>query len=145
MRVQVGPLPSAGAGLWIAYARTVVSRAIVRPDELGVDLTPSAVEAIEDFLDEWDAAAAEGPEFLWETDLDPVRLVELGGAWLEIARALARDAERRGYPMSPPEGEEFYRSLVFGFLGALDAAGGPHAELAEQLRQEWPGLKAEEP
>ena len=145
MRVRVGPLPSAGAGLWIAYARTVVGRAIVRPGELGVHLPPDAVESIDGFLDEWDAAAAEGPDFVWERDLEPDELVALGGAWLDIAGALARDAERRGYPMSPPEGDEFYRALVLGFLDALDRAGGEYAALAEQLRHDWPGLKAEEP
>jgi len=145
MRVRVGPLPSAGAGLWIAYARTVVGRAIVRPDELGVTLPPDALESIDTFLDEWDAAADEGPEFLWEADIEPDRLVTLGAAWLDIAGALAKDAERRGYPMSPPEGDEFYRSLVTGFLDALDAAGGRYVELAVELRREWPGLKTEEP
>jgi hypothetical protein len=145
MRVRVGPIPSAGAGLWIAYARTVVSRAIVRPDELGVSLAPDALEAIDTYLDQWDAAAADGPNFDWEAEFEPDELVALGGAWLEIAQALADDAERRGYPMSPPEGEEFYRALVTGFLDALDREGGEYAELAVRLRLDWPGLKTEEP
>jgi hypothetical protein len=144
MRVRVGPLPSAGAALWIAYARTVVGRAIVRPQELGVSLSPDAVESIDAYLDEWDRAAAEGPEFLWEADIDPEALVTLGGAWFGIADALARDAQRRGYPMSPPEGDEFYRSLVIGFLDALDGAGDEYAELADRLRGEWPGLKTDD-
>jgi hypothetical protein len=144
MRVRVGPLPSAGAALWIAYARTVVGRAIVRPKELGVSLSSDAVESIDAYLDDWERAAAEGPEFVWEADVDPDALVALGGAWYEIAGALAKDAERRGYPMSPPEGDEFYRSLVTGFLDALDGAGDRYAELAGQLRLEWPGLKAED-
>ena len=144
MRVRVGPLPSAGAALWIAYARTVVGRAIVRPQELGVSLPPDAVESIDAYLDEWDRAAADGPEFVWEADIEPDALVSLGSAWFGIADALARDAERRGYPMSPPEGDEFYRSLVIGFLDALDGAGGGYADLADRLRVEWPGLKTDD-
>ena len=144
MRVRVGPLPSAGAGLWIAYARTVVGRAVVRPDELGVALPADAIETMDSFLDEWDEAAADGPTFVWETDLAPDQLLMLGGAWLDIATALARNAETRGYPMSPPEGEAFYQALVTGFLDALDAAGDDYAELAGRLRADWPGLKTEE-
>ena len=145
MRVRVGPLSSAGAGLWLAYARTVVSRVIVRPDEMGISLTPGDLEAIDTYLDQWDEAAADGPTFDWETELEPDQLVSLGGAWLEIARALATDAERRGYPLSPPEGDEFYRALVTGFLDALDREGGEYGELAVRLRLDWPGLKTEEP
>ncbi len=117
----------------------------MRPDELGVDLTPDALESIERYLDQWDEAAAEGPEFDWETDFEPEQLVALGGAWLEIAQALADDAERRGYPMSPPEGDEFYRALVTGFLDALERESGEYGELATRLRLDWPGLKTEEP
>jgi hypothetical protein len=131
--------------LWLAYARTVVSRAIVRPEELGVSLRPDDLEAIDTYLDQWDEAAADGPTFDWETELEPDRLVSLGGAWLDIARALADDAERRGYPLSPPEGDEFYRALVTGFLDALDREGGDYTELAVRLRLDWPGLKTEEP
>jgi hypothetical protein len=144
MRVRVGPLPSAGAGLWIAYARTVVGRVVVRPDELGVALPPDAIETMDAFLDEWEVAAADGPTFVWETDIAPDELMVLGGAWLDIATALARNAEARGYPISPSEGEAFYQALVSGFLDGLDAAGGEYAELAVRLRTDWPGLKTEE-
>ena len=54
-------------------------------------------------------------------------------------------AEQRGYPISPPEGEEFYRAVIIAFLDALDREGGTYAAMAAELRTEWPGLKPEEP
>jgi hypothetical protein len=144
MRVRVGPMPSAGVGLWIAYARTVVGRALVRPQELGISLSGESVEAFETYLDEWEQAASGGPTFEWQADVDPDRMLELGTAWLRVAEALAVSAERRGYPMSPPEGEEFYRALVNAFLESLEREGGEYAELSTELRQTWPGLKPEE-
>ena len=40
----------------------------------------------------------------------------------------------------PPEGEEFYMSLVHGLLDGLESEGTPAAEFAEELRQFWPGV-----
>ena len=51
------------------------------------------------------------------------------------------DAAARGFPISPPEGDEFYRALVLAILDGLFDAGGAHAEFAEHLRESWPGLK----
>jgi hypothetical protein len=145
MRVRVGPLPSTGVALWIAYARTVIGGALARPDELGLQLDPEVVESFEDYLDQWDRASSTGATFVWETDVEPERIVALGAAWLELADRLAGAAERRGYPMSPPEGEEFYRALITGFLDALEGEGPDYAELAADLRADWPGLKPEDP
>jgi hypothetical protein len=140
MRVRVGPLPSAGVGLWIAYARTVIGRAVARPDELGTRLDPSDLEAFDGFLDAWELASTD-PVFEWESDLDPQVVARLGGTWLSLAAALSDQAEARGYPLSPPEGEEFYQALIRGFLTALDGEGGDMARLAADLRDAWPGLK----
>ena len=130
MRVRVGPLSSAGVGLWIAYARTVLSRSLVRPEELGVTLSPEMVELIESYLDAWEAVAAAGPTFEWETEASPDQITGLGGTWFLIASHLAEVAEQRGYPISPPEGEEFYRALIIAFLDALDREGGTYAAMA---------------
>jgi hypothetical protein len=141
MRVQVGPLPSAGVGLWIAYARTVVTRVVVHPEELAGRVRPATIEAFEAYLDQWDRAAAAGPTFVWTTEIGPDELRSLGIAFLEIADHLAQAATRRGYPIAPAEGDEFYRALVTGFLDALSREGDESRELAEALRASWPGLK----
>ncbi len=145
MRVRVGPLPSAGVGLWIAYARTVIGSTLAHPDELGLQLDLDAIETFEEYLDQWDTASSTGSTFVWETEVEPERIAVLGTTWLQIAAGLAAAAEQRGYPMSPPEGDEFYRALVTGFLDALEGEGPEHAALAGQLRSEWPGLKTQDP
>jgi hypothetical protein len=143
MRVQVGPLPSAGVGLWIAYARTVVTRVIVHPEELDGRVRPSTIEAFEGYLDQWDAVAASGPTFLWTIEITPEAVRSLGSAFLEIAEHLAQAATRRGYPIAPPEGDEFYHAMVSAFLDALSQEDGENRALADSLRESWPGLKAE--
>jgi hypothetical protein len=141
MRVQVGPLASGGVGLWIAYARTVVAQMITHPELGDVALEPDVVEAFDRYLGEWEAVAAEHSTFLWVTEVEPERVEFLGRAFFSIAANLARAAERRGYPISPPEGDEFYQALVKAFLDALAHEGRSRLEFSEQLRDEWPGLK----
>jgi len=145
VRVRVGPLSSAGVGLWVAYARTVLSRSLVRPEDVGVALSPEMVELLESYLDAWEAAAGAGPTFEWETEASADEIIGLGSTWFLIASRLAEVAEQRGYPISPPEGEEFYRAVIIAFLDALDREGGTYAAMAAELRTEWPGLKPEEP
>ena len=141
MRVQVGPLPSGGVGIWIAYARTVMAQLMTHPEHGDVVLDGDVVEAFDRYLAEWEDLAATQPTFVWSTEVEPERVEFLGQAFLAIAASLARAAERRGYPISPPEGEEFYQALVKGFLDALAHEGRSRLEFSEQLRDEWPGLK----
>ncbi len=130
--------------MWIAYARTVIGRSLVRPAELGVALTPEAIELFETYLDAWELTAAAGAVFEWTAEVPTDQITSLGGTWFLIASHLAEVAEQRGYPISPPEGEEFYRALIAAFLDGLDSEGGPYAAMADELRAEWPGLKVDE-
>jgi hypothetical protein len=143
MRVQVGPIPSGGVGLWIAYARTVIGQALGHPDHMGVHLDPDAIEAFDDYLAQWEALAESSPVFLWVTEIEPERVEFLGKAFFAIAESLSEAAKRRGYPISPTEGEEFYQALVNGFLEALAQEGRAQLEFSEQLRDQWPGLKSD--
>jgi len=129
--------------MWIAYARTVIGQLLAHPDQVGASLPIDVVETFESYLDQWDDLASREPEFLWVTEVDPERVEFLGKAFLTIADGLARAAEARGYPISPPEGDPFYQALVQGFLDALAQEGRSRLEFSEQLRDEWPGLKPE--
>jgi hypothetical protein len=143
MQVQVGPVPTGGVGMWIAYARTVIGQHLAHPGHLGVTLSPDVVEMFEEYLDDWEAVAENGAEFIWVTEVEPEKVEFLGRAFLTIAEALAKAAEERGYPISPPEGDEFYQALVKGFLDALAHEGRSRLEFSEYLRDDWPGLKPE--
>ena len=139
MLVRVGPVSSGSVTLWVAYARTVLGQATVRPGEHAVP--DELIEGFEAYLDEWELAAAGGSEVVWEHDLDPEHVRYLAHAFHRIAVGLAAEAERRGYPISPPEGDEFYQALVSALLDALERDSEPMREFAADLRTTWPGLK----
>ena len=141
MRVQIGPIPSGGVDLWIAYARTVIGQVLGHPEHMGLHLDPDAIEAFDHYLIEWEELANANTELLWITDVEPERVEFLGQAFLAIADSLANEAEERGYPISPTEGNEFYQALVNGFLEALAREGRAELEFSEQVRDQWPGLK----
>lgn len=142
MRVQVGPLASGSVTIWVAYARTVLAQALAHPGS-HAPLAAEAIDAFEDFLDLWDDAARDTTEFVWSTEVDPERVEYLAHVWFRLAAELADEAEARGFPLSPPEGDEFYQALVSAVLDALAHEGRSTFEFAEQLREEWPGLKAD--
>ena len=134
-------MASGGVTIWIAYARTVIGQALVHPADLGVRLEPDVLETFDELLDRWDALAAASTDFFWVAEVDPVRIEHLGRAFLSLAEALSAESERRGYSISPTEGEPFYQALVNAFLDALAHEGSSQAEFAEQVRNQWPGLK----
>jgi len=138
----VGPLPSGSVTLWVAYARTVLAQALAHPGSHAA-LADEAITAFEQFLDAWDEQAEHGTEFHWSAEVDPERIEYLVHLWFRLAAQLAVDAESRGFPMSPPEGEEFYQALVTAVLAALTSEGRSTLEFSEQLREQWPGLKRE--
>jgi len=140
MRVQVGPVPSGSVTIWVAYARTVLAQSLAHPG-VHAPLAIEAIDAFEDFLDAWDEAAQVGTEFTWTADVDPERVEYLAHVWFRLAAQLAAEAESRGFPLSPPEGEPFYQSLVAAVLDALAYEGRSMLEFSEQLREQWPGLK----
>ena len=143
MRVQIGPVSSGGASMWVAYARTVLAQAIAHPGQRAAGIPPAALQNFEAFLDEWDTIASRDMEFCWSTEIEAERVEYLAHTWFGIAAELSNEAEKRGFPMSPPEGEEFYQALVTAILTALEHEGRSTTEFAEQLRDEWPGLKTD--
>jgi hypothetical protein len=142
MRVQVGPVPSGSVLIWVAYARTVLAQSLAHPGA-HPPMPSEAIDAFESFLDEWDDVAGQGTEFVWIADVDPERVEYLAHVWFQVAARLASEAEVRGFPLSPPEGEEFYQALVSAILDALAYEGRSLFEFSEQLREQWPGLKGD--
>ena len=141
MEVRVGPVSAGSVRLWVAYARTVLGQALAASRERPASLTPDVVESFESFLDQWDDLAATGAEFVWEADLDTELIEHLAHVWFTLAAQLADQAEQRGFPLAPPEGDEFYQALVAGLLDGLAHEGRSLQEFAEQLKDAWPGLK----
>lgn len=140
MHVEVGPLPSASALAWLDYAAAVLS-SDQRTPTAGDDLPGDVVESFASYIGEWYQEAMRGPEFLWVADV-PEELAEyLVLAFYRIVQRLAKGAEARGAPMSPPAGQTFYVMLVRGLLDALAAEGPGPAEFSDHLKSFWPGLE----
>jgi hypothetical protein len=128
--------------MWVAYARTVLAQVLARPDDHGVEVPLDVVETLEGFLDTWDDLASDGADVMWADDVNREALERVAHVWFGLAEWLAAQAERRGFPLSPPEGEEFYQVLVTELLTALEREGRTLVDTAEGLQQQWPGLKA---
>ena len=145
MHVHLGPASSASAAIWIAYARTILAQAMSHAGVGGVRLPEDVVEAFEAYLDAWERTADEGPEFSWSDEVDPDGLEELIVAWMSLAEGLAVEAERRGFVIRPPEGEEFNDALVRGLLEAFVAEGRDFMAHWEEIRARWPNATEQPP
>jgi len=123
--------------MWIPYARTVLARSVGGE---GPPIPEDVVLAFEEHLNAWEDAA-QGSTLIWSGRIEPEVLRSLALAFRDIAGDLAAQAERRGYPISPPEGEAFYQALVKAVVDALEEEDGATKDLSDRLRSEWPGLK----
>lgn len=139
MQVRVGPVSAGSVIAWVAYGRAVLARARTGTEAMPAP-EPDVLDLFERYLDEWRALAARGEEVLWVADVASEQVEFLTHAFFRIASYLAEEAERRGGPAAPPEGDEFYRALVAAILDALDQQDRATSEFGEQLRQSWPGI-----
>jgi hypothetical protein len=140
MQVRVGPVSAGSVTAWVGYGRTVLSRARDGTDG-SPTLEPAVRDLFEGFLDEWATLARHGGDVVWVADVVPEQVEFLTHAFYRLAAHLADQAERRGYPAAPPEGDEFYQALVAAIIDALGQQDRATGEFSEQLRQAWPGLK----
>jgi len=141
VHLELGPVPSASALAWLEYAAAVLAHDRVAP-KLDDDTPADVTRSLMSYIAEWHEAAERTAEFHWRADV-PSELAEyLVLAFYRIAQQLAEAAEARGAPLSPPEGQTFYVTLVSGLLDALANEGPGGAEFAEHLRSFWPGLES---
>ena len=141
VRVQIGPVTATSVTAWVSYAREALDGVVDEPGSDGVWLPEDTVVTFLRYLDDWEAAATGVEEMRWEHEIRADEAEYLSHAFFRIASNLATRAEERGYTVAPPEAEEFYRSLVSAFLGALEAEGRGSQEFSEHLRSFWPGME----
>jgi hypothetical protein len=140
VELVLGPVSCASVRSWVAYARTVLAQAVSGTGSLPAFDT-QVIEELEGYLDQWEQAAQDGDEMQWRADADPERLQFLAHTFLQLVEHLADQAETRGFPVSPPEGDEFYHELVHSIIDALEVQGNSSSAFSEQLRDRWPGFK----
>jgi hypothetical protein len=143
VHVELGPLPSASARVWLEYASVVldeVDRTGGKVGDRSVAVAPDVLDAFRSYVASWTAAAGREP-FRWSGDADPEMVEYLLHVWFKLAAALAERSARRGTTGIPEAGRHFYQALVVGLLDALAAEGRePLTAFAEELRAFWPGL-----
>jgi hypothetical protein len=141
VRIELGPLPSDGALIWLAYARTVLAEIISARNGDVPSLDPVVIEALEAVLDDWDDAASHSREFRWQVDLPENAVLKLVEAWLDISEYLRVEAEQRGFDRAPRDGEGFYNAAIAAVVDAFDQRGRD-PEFAGKLVRMWSGAAA---
>src|SRR3954452_13886032 len=136
VQVDIGPVAAESAQAWIDYARAVLE-GYGFDDERPVDnqIGSEVVDSFRRYLDQWARIAKRGGDFKWSAEIDFEQVVYLVHAFHRVAGSATAAATARGSRLMPAAGEAFYASLVHGLLDALEAAGTPAAEFAEELRQ----------
>jgi hypothetical protein len=141
VQVDIGPVAASSAMAWIDYARAVLEGYGFDDEPVENQVGAEVVKSFRYYLDDWNRVAKRGGEFKWSAEVDMEEVEYLVHAFYRVAGRATAAAEARGTRLMPPEGEPFYNCLVLGLLDALEGAGTPAAEFAEELRQFWPGFE----
>jgi len=141
VHVKVAPVPSSSALVWIEFARGALADALEDPERAGV-LTPEVEAQMTDLLDSWEAGARQSPTLLLEFDIPRDEAEFLVHAFLRLADRWTIAADRRGFDISPQEGDEFYAALVDAVIAAMEQAEDiSGTEYGETLRTIWPRVE----
>ena len=119
MRVEVGPVSSASALMWLAYARTILARLVARPESFGIEIGQEEIDAFEAYVTTWEDEANRSTTFHWIAEEQPDRLRRLADTWISIANVLAKEELERGFPLAHPDSLEFNHALAAGVLAAI--------------------------
>jgi hypothetical protein len=138
VQVDIGPVEAASAAAFIDYARAVLEGYGLEEEPIDDQIGVEVAKRFRGYLDEWARVASRGGEFKWTAEIDLEQVEYLVHAFYRVARRATDAAHVRGHRLMPIEADAFYESLVQGLLHALEAAGTPAAEFAEELRQFWP-------
>jgi hypothetical protein len=141
VQVGIGPVAASSATAWVDYARAVLEGYGLEDEPLDDEFGADVLASFRGYLDSWARVAKRGGEFKWEAEVDLEELEYLVHTFYRVAGRADAAAEARGHRLMPPEADAFYASLVVGLLVALEHAGTPAAEFAEELRQFWPGIE----
>lgn len=139
VRVELGPLPSTNALVWLDYADAVVDR--LERGEGPLDIAPDLLAAFRSYLADWRTAAEASPTFRWEGEASAEVVEYLLHAWFKLAQALEAEAAERPERVVPAEGVPFHQALVDTLIRTLRQEGRSPADFAEHLDQFWPGRR----
>jgi hypothetical protein len=134
VRIELGPVSTASARAWIAYAAEMLEVLRAQPQE---GLPAAALDAFGSLLDQWRPIADADEPFRWSDDLEPERVQYLLHALYAAGVAIEREAASGRTRLRPPEADAFHFVVVRESFEALEHESKADAEFVEQMRNIW--------
>lgn len=138
MKICIGPVASASARAWTAWAQEMLGAFRMAPAAAGV-LHAQVLDDVGSYLDSWaDAANTDGNgAFRWRADVPVDELVYLTNSLYNLDQCLADQTHGHPGKAVPIEGRVFHAVLIEALLFALTQEGPSQAAFAGQLRPLW--------
>jgi hypothetical protein len=134
MRIEVGPVSSASARAWIAYATEMLSMLQALPEQ---ELGPGVLNAFGSLLDEWRPIAQRDKPFRWSSKETPERAEYLLKALYVAGTLIEREAAAGRAYLRPAAADEFHVVLVHEVLDALEHESDADAHFVQEMRNVW--------
>lgn len=135
--IQLGPVPSSAARVWIRNTSAIVQAVRDHKDELGIDVPDEVTDLFLRYLAEWLDVAEAHDEFYWAAAADVRNARRLIEYWAAIDALTDEQMARLGVTWSPPEGEQFFVALTTAVLEALARHDSTDDLVAMLRRQRW--------
>ncbi len=134
MLIQIGPVSQSSVTAWLDYCGGAM--AVLREHD-SPTLSAEALDAFEDLLHRWRAAAGGSGPFIWTEDESPEVIEFLIRGLYEAGLAIEQLNERGEADLRPPEADEFHVALVNQVIETLDQEGQGFSTFADMLRGVW--------
>lgn len=135
--LQLGPVPSSAARVWIRNTTAIVEAVQTHKDELGIDVPDEVTELFLRYLAQWlDVAEAED-EFFWAAAAEVENARRLIEYWAVIDALDDDQLARLDVSWSPPEGEAFFVALTTAVLDALNRHESTQDLVVALREQRW--------
>jgi len=134
VRVELGPVSSASARAWLAYATDMLAVLRGLPES---ELPPRVLDAFGAILDEWRPIAERPEPFRWSSDEPPERAQYLLNALYVAGTLIEREAAAGRTHLRPASADEFHVSLVREVLDALQHESEADAHFVQEIRNVW--------
>lgn len=132
VEIQVGPVSSEVARLWVANTQSLLAAVETHPEVLDREVPAAVLAVYHRLLDEWEAVAQDTDSFLWVGRTRAAELQQVVEEWARLDSMDDATLAKLGCAWSSPEARPFFDALTTGVVGAL----ARHAEtrrLAERL------------
>ena len=136
VRVELGPVPSTAAHVWLSSTLRIVAAISAHPELVAFEAPKEVSDTFTRYLLQWLDMAERSDVFRWTGNEDAATLRALLTYWVRIDQLSDDDIERLGVSWSPPDGQPFFEALTSGVIEAI-AETPEFGELAAELAEIW--------